>query len=235
MTEPIDNWQAQPRLRAGDADRQQAVEHLTRAWREGRLNRDEFTERTQQATAMTYVDEMDDLISDLGPVFPVQPANNNLPATTAGATPALQDSFRSESDNLPVRLVDPATPGVRATIAVMSGYERTGPWVVPANHVSIGFWGGTIVDLREAVFSSAEVTITCVAVMGGIEVVVPPELEVRVTGVGFMGGFGWENINQARPHRRPSAENPVVTINGLGFWGGVSITRAEVGEDLRDW
>ncbi|NLA30171.1 MAG: DUF1707 domain-containing protein, partial [Propionibacterium sp.] len=37
-----ENFRDSPRIRAGDVNRQQTIEALTRAWREGRINRDEF-------------------------------------------------------------------------------------------------------------------------------------------------------------------------------------------------
>ena len=231
MSQPPENWQAQPRVRAGDPERQRSLEVLTRAWREGRITRDEFAERSSQAMNLTYIDEISALTSDLGPAT-LATTDTNLPAATAQQFPAVRDRFRSADDNLPVRMVEANTPATRLTVGVMSGQQRTGYWVVPPQHTVFGVWGGATIDLRDAVFTSAEVTITCIAVMGGIEVIVPPELDVRVTGMGFMGGFGWEHLDDARPYHKPSPENPTVTINGLGFWGGVGITRAELGEDI---
>lgn len=238
MTETPEQWQPNARLRAGDADRQRAIEALTNAWRAGRLTRDEFQERSQKSLAVTYTDEIDDLTADIGGLS-TYPDRGLAPYQDATLVPAsdktpVVDSWQSEPDeNLPVKYAPEGSSGSALSVGVMSGMDKVGNWTVAPTHVSIGFWGGTTIDLREAVFTSPETTITCIAVMGGVEVIVPPEMEVRVGGIGFMGGFGWNKLDQARPRRRAPAGNPVVTINGLGFWGGVGITRKERGEPTR--
>jgi hypothetical protein len=54
-----------PRMRAGDADRQQVVEKLGRHLGEGRLTMDEFDERVVRAHAAVYLDELPPLTADL--------------------------------------------------------------------------------------------------------------------------------------------------------------------------
>jgi hypothetical protein len=60
----------QPRMRAGDKDRQRVVETLGRHFGEGRLRVDEFDERVAQAHAAIYLDELPRLTVDL-PAEPV--------------------------------------------------------------------------------------------------------------------------------------------------------------------
>jgi Domain of unknown function (DUF1707) len=55
----------QPRMRAGDKDRQQVVEHLGKHFGEGRLTVDEFDERVVRAHSATYLDELPALTVDL--------------------------------------------------------------------------------------------------------------------------------------------------------------------------
>ncbi len=231
MPSTPDEWQNQPRLRAADVDRQQAVESLTRAWREGRITRDEFQERSQISLAATFTDELDDVLSDLGGLsYYAEPMAT--PNATSGQL-EVRDSWKSEHDDaLPVQWAPEGATGSGLTVGFMSGMDRVGRWVVPANHVAVGFWGGAVIDLRDAVFTSPETTITCIGIMGGVDVIVPPEMDVHVTGVGFMGGFGWDKLRYATPTRTPSPDNPRVTINGLGFWGGVGVTRKERGEPI---
>ena len=54
-----------PRMRAGTADRQAAVDGLTRHFTEGRLDPGEFDERVGTAYAATYLDELPELFGDL--------------------------------------------------------------------------------------------------------------------------------------------------------------------------
>jgi hypothetical protein len=55
----------QPRMRAGDKDRQGVVEQLGKHFGEGRLTVDEFDERVVRAHASVYLDELPALTVDL--------------------------------------------------------------------------------------------------------------------------------------------------------------------------
>jgi hypothetical protein len=55
----------QPRMRAGDKDRQQVVEQLGKHFGEGRLTVQEFDERVVRAHASVYLDELPALTVDL--------------------------------------------------------------------------------------------------------------------------------------------------------------------------
>ena len=55
----------QPRMRAGDRDRQRVVEHLGKHFAEGRLTVSEFDERVVRAHAAVHLDELPALTSDL--------------------------------------------------------------------------------------------------------------------------------------------------------------------------
>lgn len=54
-----------PRMRAGDADRQAAVDRLTAHLTAGRLDLTEFDQRVAKAYAATYLDELPELFTDL--------------------------------------------------------------------------------------------------------------------------------------------------------------------------
>lgn len=68
---------ARAQMRASTADRDRAVELLTRAYTEGRLDKDEHDARVERAmTAATFA-ELDAVVADLpgaGPVAPMPPA-----------------------------------------------------------------------------------------------------------------------------------------------------------------
>jgi hypothetical protein len=55
----------QPRMRAGDTDRQGVVEKLGKHFGEGRLTVEEFDERVMRAHASVYLDELPALTADL--------------------------------------------------------------------------------------------------------------------------------------------------------------------------
>jgi hypothetical protein len=57
--------EVQPRMRAGDRERQRVVEQLGKHFAEGRLTVDEFDQRVVRAQASVYLDELPPLTADL--------------------------------------------------------------------------------------------------------------------------------------------------------------------------
>ncbi|MER5732322.1 DUF1707 domain-containing protein [Streptomyces sp. NPDC002138] len=200
-----------PELRASDADRERVVERLRDAVAEGRLDMEEFEERLTAAYASRTYAELEPLTIDL-------PAPGQTPGgpVSFSKAPAPRPGGASSGESWPARI------GGRGTsswgVAIMSAFQRKGAWTVPARFSAVAFWGGGEIDLREARFEEREVVITCVAIMGGIEIVVPPGVEVDVRGIGVMGAF--DHRDMAVP-AEPGA--PRVIVNGLAFWGGVDV------------
>ena len=101
-------------------------------------------------------------------------------------------------------------------------------WTCPARHTVFALMGGIDIDLREASLEAEHTTIVAVALMGGIDILVPDDLHVEIDGVGLMGGFG-EDLGTWRKDPRtvrpapPGA--PVVRVTGLALMGGVGIRR----------
>ncbi|MFE1878960.1 DUF1707 SHOCT-like domain-containing protein [Streptomyces diastatochromogenes] len=198
---------AVPELRASDADRERVAEVLRDALAEGRLDMEEFEERLEATyKARTYAE--------------LTPITRDLPA--GGAVAPAPVSFTKEpvqSGSWAGRIVGGEGSSTGA-VAVMSGFQRKGRWTVPKKFTAFAFWGGGEIDLREADFADREVHINCVAIMGGMQVIVPPGVEVVVRGIGVMGGF--EHPRDGGP-AEPGA--PRVVIGGFAFWGGVGVER----------
>ena len=75
----------QPRMRAGDKDRQQVVELLGKHFGEGRLTVEEFDERVVRAHAAVYLDELPALTADLPGEPQPQPQSVDGRAPRCGA------------------------------------------------------------------------------------------------------------------------------------------------------
>lgn len=104
-------------------------------------------------------------------------------------------------------------------LAILSGFSRRGRWNVPRKMTTFSLFGGGVLDLRYADFTSPEVDIRAYSIMGGQTILLPPEVNVTVEGVGVMGGF--EHPDEAVG--TPGA--PTITIKGFSLWGGVGIKR----------
>lgn len=192
-----------PELRASDADRDRVVERLRDAVAEGRLDMEEFEERLDAAYKSRTYAELEPLTRDL-PAPAGGPVGGPVAAPTAAAEPWTGRIGGGGSS--------------ATAVAVMSGFQRKGRWTVPARFDAVAFWGGGELDLREADFAQREVVINCVAIMGGIEITVPPGVELDVRGFGFMGAF--DQRDNPGPFE-PGA--PRVVVTGFAFWGGVEI------------
>lgn len=191
-------------LRIGDVERHQVAELLREAAGEGRLDVDELEERLEATyAAKTY--------ADLVPITVDLPSHPH-PRAAAARPPVA----RTES-GLVV-----AGPERETHYAVMSGVNRKGVWVVPEQMTVWALMGGAELDLRRAKFAAPEVTITINAIMGGAQVVVGPNVHVRVDGIGIMGGYSGPS---GLVEDTAEAGAPVVRINGVAFWGGVNVER----------
>ena len=183
-------------MRVSDSDRERAADVLREAAGHGRITMDELEERLELAyAAKTYAD--------------LAAVTRDLPGS-AQAPSAVQPAMAGRIGG---------TPRSKFSVAILSGARRMGRWVVPRNYVGVAVMGGIELDLREAQFSEPEVTIHAYTLMGGIEITVPEDVDVDVSGFAFMGGF---DHNASGPGV-PGA--PRVRILGFALMGGVDVRR----------
>ncbi|WP_055555314.1 DUF1707 domain-containing protein [Streptomyces sp. NBRC 110028] len=195
-------------MRASDAERERIAEVLRDAVAEGRLDMEEFEERLDAAyTARTHA-QLEPLIRDL-PV-PGAAAAPAPPSPGVATAPAGRDGWAGRVGGAPTS---------RMALAIMGGFQRKGTWTAPRAFTAFALMGGGEIDLREARFEGHEIVVRCFALMGGIEVIVPPDLETHVSGIGIMGGFDHRGSADGDP------AGPRVTITGLAIFGGVNVQR----------
>ena len=115
-------------------------------------------------------------------------------------------------------------------VAVMGGAERRGAWT-PARVVNVvAVMGGVLLDFRDARLDPGVTEIQVFALMGGVEILVPPGVLVDSAGIGIMGGF--EHAGSGRFPVDTSV--PVLRITGAAIMGGVEIKERLPGESGRD-
>jgi hypothetical protein len=187
------------RLRVSDADREQVTETLREAAGQGRITLDELDTRLDAThVAKTYA-ELEVITHDL-------PVEGSATMAT-GASGAL-----------PFERIG-GTPTRRLSLAILSGARRKGNWIVPPVYTAVAFLGGVEMDLREARFSEREVKIRAFALLGGVDIVVPEDIDVDVGGVGVMGGFDHKEGNSGLKNA------PHLHVTGFAMLGGVSVKR----------
>lgn len=218
--------------------RDRTIEALSRHFAADRLTIEEYERRVDLALEGRNDAQLDALVRDLDP-----PASGSAvsSARSAPATPATS-----------APLARPATPpgadagaepdGDRQYVfAVMGGNTRKGGWQPARRIFSYAFWGGAELDFREAVLPEGTIEVTAIAVMGGVEIVVPPGVGIEAGGFALMGGVDQELEPAAGPESDASAEESSggrprtrIVVKGFALMGGVSVQVRRPGESARD-
>jgi hypothetical protein len=188
--------------------RDRVIAVLSDAFARGTLEVEEFERRVTVAHRSDSVAEIEALLGDLP-----------VPATpTAPAAPA--------------RTLVPASEVRRSglALAVMGGTRRIGAWTVPRTLNVVSVMGGSQLDFREARLPAGVVEVRVLSMMGGVEIIVPPQLAVEAEGAAIMGGF--EHIERAPMTPDPAA--PLLRVTGLAVMGGVHIETRLPGESARE-
>jgi hypothetical protein len=200
----------QPLQRNLDRARDAAAGALASAFAGDELTMEEYEARLDRCYRAASVAEVRDVVADLPEVFEIDPVEGTGAASAGPARPPAE--------------VDRAGHGL--VVAVWSGVKRSGSWTPPRHLHAVAVMGGAELDLREARFPEGETTVNVLAVMGGVEIVVPPGLRVQCSGLPLMGGF--DSLDQdGAPDVAPGA---VLRIRGLACMGGVEVRVAEPGE-----
>ena len=184
-------------LRASDADRDQVATLLSTAYAEGRLSKDEHDERLDQLLGAKTFDDLLPLTSDLVVVTPTASApapRSNVAIDTAHGT--------DETDR---------------HIAIFGGVTRKGDWRVRRRTQSLALFGGMDLDMTEAVFEAPRVEISGFWCFGGLDIKVPPGMQVRDETAGIFGGTDVRDLGE------PVAGAPTLVIKGVTLFGGVSV------------
>lgn len=192
-------------MRASDADRDRVADQLREALAEGRLTADEHAERLDAAyNAKTY--------AELAPIVRDLPATGDtgLPQ----AVPAKASPGPVVRDDLP-----PPQTGTPNIVAVFSGADRRGRWLIDPETNVVAVFGGVELDLRQAVLSRREVTINIVAIMSGVNLIVPPGVRVTNSVFAIFGG------SSVPPDDTADGAAPVIRLTGFAMFSGVSVER----------
>jgi hypothetical protein len=181
------------RLRASDADREQAADVLNAALAEGRLTVAEHSDRLDAVYEAKTHAEIAPLIEDLpaGPTTPSPARRTDLP---------------------------PVTGRRQLIIAIFGGAMRKGQWNVEPKMAAVTIFGGASLDFRE-VQLPPEMSLHATSVFGGVDIVVPPEVRVIDSGIALFGG---RDTGSGSPESAdPNA--PVLRLTGLTLFGGLTL------------
>jgi len=203
MTDPT------PRPVPLEQTRQRIVDQLCQHYAVENLTDDMLEDRLAKALAATSLPELTALVADL----PTEAASGASSPSTSVAM-ALPENVAER----------------QVVVAVMGAAERKGVWTPPRQLTIVAVMGSAELDFREASFGPGVTEVTCFAMMGGIEIIVPPGVRVETNGMGLMGGFS--QAGSASQTTDPNA--PVLRIGGVGIMGGVELDVRFTGERRGD-
>lgn len=124
---------------------------------------------------------------------------------------------KSKEHQFSVSYSNESTEESTSLVSIMGGTDLGGQWSVPKVIRSFSFWGGSKIDFTDAKFSSPNVTIKCIAIMGGDEILIPEGVNVVTKAFCVMGG-----IDNKAPSIA-SKQAPTITIEGFVLMGGLDI------------
>ena len=194
-------------LRIYDAERHQVADLLREAAGDGRLTMEELDERLEVVYKSKTYAELVPVTVDLPgarDVLPQAPAGATAPAASSGAT-VRPGSSHSDS----------------GSVAIFGGATRKGQWTVAAQYTALAVFGGVELDFREATFTAHETELYANCLFGGIDITVPDDVAVRVSGVPIFGGYEHGKGESADL----PANAPVLHVKGVALFGGVDVKR----------
>jgi len=201
--------------------RERAVEALIEAFARDQLHDHELEERLDRAHRAASVKELKSLLQELpggaAALVPRDPRGASSPAPqTGGASQGV--SVASEERIRPRQTL----------IGIWGGSVRKGNWRPARNIDAIAVMGGVDLDFREAIFPPGVTTIRVFALMGGVDILLPPGVGLQCEVMGIMGGA------DAEGERPPPPGAPTVRVTGLALMGGVDVKVRPAGMTARE-
>ncbi len=103
--------------------------------------------------------------------------------------------------------------------AIMSSVDRTGVWRLAPTTSITAIMGSCKLDLRKATISSDVTTLDVRVVMGSLELLVPPGVDVEVEAAIIMAS---REIKMSRA-TAPTGGRPLIRITGMAIMGSVNV------------
>lgn len=187
-----------------DELREQVINLLKEAYADGRINVDSLERRLKDATVAGSKDELLSLVADIP-----SPAGSGASGTyteDADRSWNINDRVPRENQNL---------------FSVLGSSDRTGRWQ-PAREIGcFSLLGSIKLDFREAEFPRSGVSVNAGCILGSVEIVVPPGINVDLSGLPLLG-----SMDNKSGGGDPDA--PRITVKGVALLGSVEIKRKEV-------
>jgi hypothetical protein len=112
---------------------------------------------------------------------------------------------------------------IKGLVSIFSGNEKKGRWELPRHMRVVAIFGGATLDLRHAVVQPGVSIIETLTICGGIEIIVPPHIDVDCDGDAIMGAFTLTRSKKGPASIPPPPGAPVIRVIGDAYMGAVTI------------
>lgn len=108
----------------------------------------------------------------------------------------------------------------QTVLSLLGSTSRKGKWKPPSTMYVISILGGCEVDFRDADLQPGVTTISALGFLGGVELIVPPNVDVEVNGIGLLGSFDQDMTKSAEAN---APATTTLRVTGLSLLAGVSV------------
>ena len=112
---------------------------------------------------------------------------------------------------------------IKGLVSIFSGSEKKGRWELPRHMRVLAIFGGATIDLRHATVLPGVSVIETLTIFGGIEIIVPPQIDVECDGDAIMGAFTLTRSKKGPASLPPPPGAPLVRVIGDAYMGAVTV------------
>ena len=194
--------------------RERAIEVVMEHFSNDVMDLAEFERLLDAVNQCSTAAELRGILQTLPPLESSEPTTDMIPAQGGG--PIVVDANRVREYGF--------------LMSVLGGTSRSGRWIPARKSFALGVLGGISLDFRESVLGPGATDVNVLAVLGGVEIIVPPEMAVEVDGMAVLGGF--ENHSDTPLRSDPNI--PTLRVRGFAVLGGVEVRVQLPGETNRE-
>lgn len=139
--------------------------------------------------------------------------------------------YNSEDFRLTDRGPDAAAPyspggltqprSAAGVVSFLSSNERKGRWEMPRQFRALAVLGNVELDLRDAEIGYGLSVVEAVAVMGSIDLIIPPHVTVECDGDSLLGTFTLKYEGKSSPSL--ASRDRVIRVTGTAYLGAVTV------------
>lgn len=183
--------------------REKVIEHLKYSFTQDHIDEGEFEKRCKVALNTKNRMDLKVIVEDL---------------------PEYVEEQKNQQDTAPAVIINKGKVKAQGTIvSILGGVERKGLWKPPQKLNMFVTMGAVDLDFRKAEFPPGVTEINLFCVMGGIDIKIPPGVNIENHCIAILGGVDDKSEYSEAPH------NPTLKITGIVVMGSLEIKTPKEG------